>query len=139
MRKVLNTTGDTIIEVMIALSVLAAVLGGAYVSANRSLNMTRQAQERTESLKVTEDQLEKLKAAYNAGIAIPQAGTFCISDALGVVADAVMNQAQCSKSPSGGVSYRYQIEYEANAYKLTTTWDRISGGGIETLVMRYRL
>ena len=60
--KGLSNGGDTIVEVLIAIAVVSAVLGGAFVSANRSLNMSRQSQERGEALKLAEGQVERVKS-----------------------------------------------------------------------------
>jgi len=54
--------GDTIVEVLIAIAVLSLVLGGAFVATNRSLQGTRDAQERINALKLAETQIEQLKA-----------------------------------------------------------------------------
>ncbi len=52
--------GDTIVEVLIAISVVSIILGGAYVTSSRSLGNIRGAQERIEALKLIEGQLERL-------------------------------------------------------------------------------
>lgn len=59
-----DSKGDTIVEVLIAMAVVAVVLGGAYSSANKSFANTRAAQERGEALKVAESQLESLNTLY---------------------------------------------------------------------------
>ncbi len=55
-----NQRGDTIIEVMIALSVLMVIIVGGYSIATRSLNGVRIAQERSEASKIAEGQLEAI-------------------------------------------------------------------------------
>lgn len=61
-KMLLTNRGDTIIEVLIAITVVSFVLGGAYVTSNRNLNNMRQAQERGEALKYVQEQVERLKA-----------------------------------------------------------------------------
>lgn len=61
MIKNLNQAGDTIVEVLIAMAVVSLVLGGAYATANRSFLSIKLAQERSEALKLAEDQLEQLR------------------------------------------------------------------------------
>jgi type II secretory pathway pseudopilin PulG len=56
-----NNRGDTIVEVLIALAIIGAVIGTTYAIASVSLRQGRQAQERTEALKVAESQIELLK------------------------------------------------------------------------------
>jgi prepilin-type N-terminal cleavage/methylation domain-containing protein len=46
--------GDTIIEVMLAMSIIGIVLGAAFGIANRSVSVGQDAQERTEALKLAE-------------------------------------------------------------------------------------
>lgn len=75
MRKLFQR-GDTIIEVLIALTVISAVLGGAYVTSNRSLKNIRKAQERGEALKITETQVERLRNAVSI-IPSPADTQFC--------------------------------------------------------------
>ncbi len=57
----LNQVGDTIIEVMICLAIMAMVIGAAYASATSSLRVGQRAQERTEAIKLSESQIEKIK------------------------------------------------------------------------------
>lgn len=54
--------GDTIVEVLLAIAVVSAILGGAYVSSRRSLNASQQALERSQATKLLETQLERLKS-----------------------------------------------------------------------------
>ncbi len=56
--------GDTIIEVMLAMSIIGIVLGAAFGIANRSVSVGQDAQERTEALKLAETQLEIFKTQF---------------------------------------------------------------------------
>ncbi|GAC1390684.1 MAG: hypothetical protein NVSMB46_00980 [Candidatus Saccharimonadales bacterium] len=56
----LRQTGDTIVEVLIAMAVISFALGATYVTANRSLQSTQQAQERSQATKIAESQAELL-------------------------------------------------------------------------------
>jgi Tfp pilus assembly protein PilV len=58
----LNQKGDTIVEVLISMGVIATVLGAAYGISNRSLRIGRLSQERVEAVKLLETQLETLKS-----------------------------------------------------------------------------
>jgi Tfp pilus assembly protein PilV len=57
----LNQTGDTMVEVMIAMVILAFVLTGAYLSAQYSLNNIVNANNRVEALDIATGQIESLK------------------------------------------------------------------------------
>lgn len=67
----LGLKGDTIVEVMIAMVLVGSALVASYGIARRSLSQIRDAQERSEMLKIGESQLEALKnyvaneAGYN--------------------------------------------------------------------------
>jgi Tfp pilus assembly protein PilV len=84
----LKQAGDTIIEVLIAMTAVSMVLGAAFVTVNRSVITGRQAQEHVEALKLAESQIEGLKkfayledttnANYIFGT-IPVPLPFCIS------------------------------------------------------------
>lgn len=53
--------GDTIVEVLIAMAILALVLGGAYYTANQSFRNDRDSQEHSEALTVAQTQIEALR------------------------------------------------------------------------------
>lgn len=59
--KRLNQSGDTIIEVLICMAIVSFSLGISYGIARRSLSQVRVAQERTEALKIAEQQIERIK------------------------------------------------------------------------------
>ncbi len=78
----LNQLGDTIVEVMISLVVVALAIGLGYGVATRSLKANRQAQERVEALKKVEGQIERLKKrastdGANSGI-FSNSQAFCL-------------------------------------------------------------
>lgn len=137
MRSKLSNKGDTIIEVLLAIAVVSSVLGGAYVSSNRSLNASRQAEERVEALKLTEGQLERMKAlAKDPAKNIHSApNVFCIDTS----ANAKTTTVPCADS-SLGVDYRFTISRDpaTNIFTIITQWDRL-GGGQEELKIAYKL
>ena len=44
--RALSERGDTLVEVLIAIAVVSLILGGAFVTTNKNLQATREAQER---------------------------------------------------------------------------------------------
>lgn len=62
MKMTRSQAGDTIIEVMIALAIIGFTIALAYSITSRSLRIGRQAQERTEAVKLAESQIESLVA-----------------------------------------------------------------------------
>jgi type II secretory pathway pseudopilin PulG len=152
----LKGAGDTIVEVLIALAVLSAVLGGAYLSANRSLASNRDSQERGEALKLAEGQIEQLKSlAKTTPSVLSTGGVFCIDSANsiktndGMVSDpfpsldgdtlATPNyNLGCIQKPSG-VSYYMSISGSSNLFTIRSRWNRINGGGNNEVKLTYRL
>ena len=64
--KLFSQRGDTIIEVLLAMSVIGLVIGASFGIANRSGQIGQDAQERSEALKLAETQVELFKVAYKA-------------------------------------------------------------------------
>lgn len=134
--------GDTIIEVLLAMSVIGLVLGSSFGIANRSLAIGRAAQERTEALKIAESQLELLKEfpdkinAYSD----PLNNEFCIVGARNNADDYYTYEAVDESSPGcididgAGGEGLYSIVVEApgdtalNPYKINVTWQRVGTG-----------
>src|SRR5665213_964934 len=59
--------GDTIIEVLVALTLLTFVLVGAYYTASLSFRNDRDAQEHAEAINVAQTQAEELRIMGNSG------------------------------------------------------------------------
>src|SRR5579871_2983696 len=76
-----NQRGDTIVEVLIAIVVVSSILTGVYYLARNSLTQDRQAQERTEGLKLVEGQVEALRAAASQAnsVIFNQHNFFCLN------------------------------------------------------------
>ncbi len=136
----LGSKGDTIVEVLLAIAVVSAVLSGAYVATNRSLNGVRQSQERGEALKFIEGQLERLKEAAKkdvdpAGqVFTTSTNPFCLDDSL------VTPQAPTSPACNQGIYHleiRRTLSSGAYTFAATATWERITGGQ-DQLTIRYR-
>jgi len=143
--KHLNTKGDTIVEVLIAIAIVSAVLGGAFVSANRSLNGTRQAQERGEAVKLVESQLERLKAAAKTTdvgnpvkniFAASGPNPFCLDDSLNRVA---AGNALCTQGAPARYVLSIQRAADNSTFTATANWDAAGGAGPETIRIVYRL
>ncbi len=61
-RNVLNSRGDTLIEVTIALAILAMVLTGAFATANKAFNLGQNAKERSQMVNEAQQQAEALQS-----------------------------------------------------------------------------
>lgn len=128
---VTNNSGDTIVEVLVAIAVVSLVLAGAFTSTRRSANATRSAQEQGEALKIAESQVEQIKIGVETGTPPVAAATppFCISG---------------TSTPAAGTAAcktgLYQITITKPAvgtYATKITWDRL-GGGANSVELDYR-
>jgi type II secretory pathway pseudopilin PulG len=142
--------GDTIVEVLISLTVVSLILSGAYVTTNRSLLATRSAQERSNALKLTEAQVEELKgviatnpgAVFGGGVPSP----FCIYNNIvaGTLNVVPSSSANCTVNASGIAttvepSFRLSITRSGNDFTIRTTWTNVRGSQTDQLQMKYRV
>lgn len=158
MKKLLSR-GDTIIEVLLALTIVSTMLGGAYVLANRSLNGSRTSQERGEATKIAETQLERLKNAINGGDDEPFTTTdlFCM-DGSNEVAEAYSPTSSTvpallsdnldsyndpckiqNQSLPYYVSIEPNVEGDDNKFTARVRWDRLGASGRNEVKLIYRV
>lgn len=119
----INNTGDTIVEVLIAIAIVSLVLGGAYVSTNRSFQTTRTAQERGEALKLAESQVEAIRQALEQNSPnVVSIDDFCIDGG-------TLHNSPC-ELVVGGVTYNLITEHQTGQYvfSVKVDWDRLGGG-----------
>lgn len=154
----LNQSGDTIVEVLLAIVVVSTILVGSFVSAQRSLRATRQSQERGEALKVAEAQIEQLrKAGLNRQASLfdtTASNEFCVDNSgnrqnLGaafptsVGSDNFTAYPAACKTSMGGATYNTAVIRSGlpatPTFVVHTRWDRYGGGGNEELTISYRL
>lgn len=127
----LNQVGDTMVEVLISMAIVSMILGGAYVTSNKSLLAVRDAQEHVDALKLASTQVESLNAipavAYNSG-------PFCYgpNSTLQAVNTATGN---CTFTGSGALAtngiqpaYSVAITYDPASltYKVKVNWDTLT-------------
>ncbi len=126
--------GDTIIEVLFAMSVIGIVLAAAFGIANQAVRTGRDAHERGEALKLAESQLELLKSYKKAGtgnIANPPPPTFCV-DMIPTLPNVIIDSSSnvdCSDIDSSGNSgglYSIDITENGVLYTIDVTWDQIN-------------
>ncbi|HJQ08503.1 MAG TPA: prepilin-type N-terminal cleavage/methylation domain-containing protein [Candidatus Saccharimonadales bacterium] len=136
--------GDSLVEVLIAIAVVSLILGGAYVTTNRSLQATRSAQEQSVALKLAESQIEQIKnivATTPDAIFGPAAPSpFCIIAGAPVLA----GTPTCAVNANGvtsGVEPKYNISIGrvGNEFTVNETWTDVSGRNTDALKLKYRI
>lgn len=146
----LRQRGDTIVEVMIALSVIGLTIATGYSIATRSLNGVRVSHERSEATKIAEGQIEQVKYfVENDRMVVDSAtGPFCF-DGLGGRVDDVTDPL-CTKDSLYNVSIEQSTQSltcyldtgtgskDFVQYEVLVGWERAGGGEPQTLSMYYR-
>lgn len=158
---ILGERGDTLVEVLIAMSIVAVVLGGAYLSSNKSLNTTQVAKERDIALRVAETQVERIRGFKTQSPNAPITNNSCMSTTTSNVANSgslpaltadnlnsgggfynttcAMNSAGASYASSpNGIPYYTDIEVSGNDYTVHVRWLRSGGGQNQETTLRYR-
>jgi prepilin-type N-terminal cleavage/methylation domain-containing protein len=148
-------SGDTIVEVLIAIAIISLVLTGAFSTTHASLLATRTSQEHAEALKLLEGQIENIRA-YNVSPPSPiNTEPFCIdvsstsathqakfgggvvipgSAAADPLAD-TMYKPSCQLPGAAGEAYKYYISIvyipglsaTNGTYDLRARWDGFNG------------
>jgi Tfp pilus assembly protein PilV len=64
LKRHINQSGDTIVEVLIAIAIAAFAIGTSYAIANRSLQQAITARERNQAINLSQNQISALKIRY---------------------------------------------------------------------------
>jgi type II secretory pathway pseudopilin PulG len=138
----LRQRGDTIVEVLIAISIISFLITGAFSITRQSLANERQAQELGEALELTQSQIESLKDYLNTNTSPSQ--TFCIyNDAVVVLpTGGISAGSDCALNTSGiptTVEPVYNVAItpspQANNiidFTVETRWNSINQKGTDT-------
>ncbi len=150
--------GDTIVEVLIAMTVIAGVLGASYTVVNRTMANARQAQEHTEALQVANKQIEyitTLMASSKAADLIASSGYNCADKNTGEFVTQTINSPDDTPDKyapacvsDGSVQYLTAFKYVTNAadanngavkyFKVFVTWPSVTGNGNDHVTLAYR-
>jgi prepilin-type N-terminal cleavage/methylation domain-containing protein len=140
--------GDTLIEVLISILVVSTVLGAAYATTTRNVQIGREAQERSNALKLAEAQLEQLKAIAKTDpdliFATGAPASLCVNNAGAVVQS---SDSTCQVGTSGMPTVTQPVfslaatktGTDSHTILITCTWDKFGRKGTNTLELRYRL
>ena len=139
-RLTLRQTGDTIIEVLLSITILGLVLGGAYALANRNLSSGISAEKRNQALAAAQSQAEFIINAQNTGgSALDKyknfSGDFCIlSDGNPKAKDS--NECKTYNDQP----YSLTVHYSSNLFTVTAMWTSAnSRSDQDKLTLYYKL
>lgn len=154
----IKQAGDTIIEVLFALLVVAVAIGIAYRVSTTSLRASRQAQERTTALKHVEGQIELIKAiadnpaatqniySVNNVYCIQPSGTYPLIE---VDTSYASNTIKSLASDNLGTAYKPEcifdslyhmsIEENSNQFSVVARWFRFGSAEKDEVRLEYRL
>ena len=130
-----SESGDTIVEVMIAILVACVVLVAAYASTNHNTQSMQNAQEHSQALKLVETQIEFMR---NHGGSPAPTGT-CF-DSSGTPASGI----HCKVDGSGGESVSiaaYTLKIVGGVYgtyQVSAVFDNVFGKGKDNVTVLYR-
>jgi type II secretory pathway pseudopilin PulG len=152
--------GDTIVEVLISLAVIASLMAGAFVVSRSSSVNVRTSQEHAEALQLLQGQVEMLRAEATSVAAgttwTPPAANFCMDQAPGGVNYGKAIAAGGASSPcsisNNGSAYTYDVSITKDTsaaarsaltagfgetYVFSVSWDALAGGqNTESIVYR---
>lgn len=135
--------GDTIVEVIIAVAVVATILAGAFTVTTRSTRTVRDSEEHAEALQYLQQQVELLRAVA------AQPGKLSGSPFIttGFCLDANLNISQQGKPAcaAGNIPYALSIVAPTGLsasgttdFSFTATWPAL-GGGTDTVYLAYKV
>ena len=137
----LSELGDTLVEVVIVLAVLGMAISISYATANRSLLNARQAQENAEATELVQSQVENLRRYSD--ITVPTDPNY-VYDTTPFCFNAGSKQTAGGGNCTLNSRYAIGIVYSSLAspggtFRVTAQWPDVSGEGIDSVVMSYRL
>jgi type II secretory pathway pseudopilin PulG len=129
--------GDTIIEVLLSITVLALVLGAAYVTSNHSLQAGTDANSRAQALSYAQDQVERIKtAALNGTLSTGSLPPHFCFPAKSTPTPVSANSSNCKKYDAS--QYSMDVTYSGSVFKVIASWDVASGAGRDQLTIYYK-
>lgn len=136
--------GDTIIEVMLAMTILAVVLATAYATSNHSLQTGFNSQYRDQALSYAQQQVELIKNADNtstAAVNTYQLNQFCVDPSTTQVQSVDSTTKVCpwplGTSSANPSQYSLVDSYSPSAKTFTATVQWQSSNGITNQVVLY--
>ena len=138
----LHERGDTVVEVLISIAVISLVLGGAFVTSNRSLQGTRDAEERSNALKMAETQIEQIKAMAGTNpVALFDHGisSFCLSGTTAYASSSATCLVDSTGTPTTAQpAYRVAVTRSGDTFTVTSSWIKVGSDQQNKVTLMYR-
>lgn len=135
--------GDTIVEVIIAVAVIATLLAGAFTVTSRSARGVRDSEEHAQALQYLQGQVEQLRAAAGNGTLPASLSTpFCMD-----TADSSIYYQPATTDTHCTLGSLYQVSITGpgaspgsgtSTFDLTASWSAF-GGGTDTVSLTYKV
>jgi len=140
--------GDTIVEVLFAITILSVVLSSTYTVANKAVTTNRLNYERTQAVKYAEGQIElikvysssKTKAEFQVWRTdMGTTGTKCI-DASDLVGLSLTTGTACAREGKYTLTVSYSNSTEETSYFTSrVVWDTTDPDGGKNVELLYRV
>lgn len=137
-----HSRGDTIVEVMIALSILSFALTTAYSTVNRSMQSARNSQEHSEALQYLNSQVELARADAADATLYTQPGSFCMD---ATAKPHLLPNPLCTVGTEGfydlSITYAPTLlsSHNQDIFTFTVTWPGVGQLGQQTEQLSYKI
>ncbi|MEX0881444.1 MAG: prepilin-type N-terminal cleavage/methylation domain-containing protein [Candidatus Saccharimonadales bacterium] len=130
-----HQAGDTIVEVMVAITIMGLALGGAYALSNRSFHTSQHTHERIAALSLAQGQIEFLKDRGLKGTvgSLPN-GQFCFDDDNG---QTPLASSSTCRTYDNKV-YDVAISKSGNTFTVQVTWAGVGTGRQNNVILYYK-
>ena len=135
--------GDTLVEVLIAITVVSMVLVTAYATTTRSVNSMQDTQEHSEALQLAQTQLEYLHNVSKpnrptSGGCFDHTGTKASALSAGCLVDAGDNPTTTQPQFTIQIFNTYNAVTKLTIYSVQITWPSISNGVNNNVTLYYQ-
>lgn len=137
-----HQSGDTIVEVLISISILGVVVAGSYSLANRNLSSGQAAEQRTQALASAQSQIGYVTNAHQNG-SIDTYKNFAVANGDFCVLSNPNQELKKASDPAckkyNGQAYEIAVKYQSNLFTITANWTDERGANQENLALYYKL
>jgi Tfp pilus assembly protein PilV len=144
----INNRGDTILEVVIAITLLALLLTGALALTQKNLQAEQSSQEHNEALQLAQSQIEELRN-YATNNVLPSGNPFCLVASGASVGYADTPSQKCDVNAAGAASptsiqpnFVLTVTPPAagsSLYSISVDWQDVNGLNKDNVTLYYQI